>query len=60
MVERKCPADTVEYTIKAGDTLYNLAREYNTTVDAIMRVNPDLEPTNLQIGQKICLPTLRH
>jgi len=60
MVERRCPADSVEYTIKAGDTLYNLAREYNTTVDIILRVNPGLDPNNLQIGQKICMPTLRH
>lgn len=60
MVDRRCPPDTLEYTIKAGDTLYELAREFNTTVDAILMVNPGLEPTNLQIGQKICMPTLRH
>ncbi len=57
---RDCPEDTIAYTVKAGDTLFELAREYNTTVDAILMVNPDLEPTNLQIGQRICIPTLRH
>jgi LysM repeat protein len=54
MVERRCPEDMIEYTIKAEDTLYELAMEYNTTGDTIMKVNPGLDPNNLQIGQKIC------
>ncbi|AZO96476.1 LysM domain-containing protein [Halocella sp. SP3-1] len=59
-MERECPEDTIPYIIKAGDTLYQLAQEYDTTVDAILQINPELEPRNLQIGEKICLPTLRH
>ena len=52
----KCPRGTFAYTIKSGDTLYKLAIEYNTTVEAIMRVNPGINPDNLQIGQRICIP----
>lgn len=51
-----CPAGTFAYTIRSGDTLYNLAIRYNTTVEAIMRVNPGINPNNLQIGQIICIP----
>ncbi len=51
-----CPTGTQPYTIRSGDTLYNLANRYNTTVDAIMRANPGINPNNLQIGQVICMP----
>ncbi|MBC8591018.1 LysM peptidoglycan-binding domain-containing protein [Wansuia hejianensis] len=54
--EPRCPVGTFPYTIKQGDTLYNLARRYNTTVEAIMAVNPGIDPNNLQIGQIICIP----
>ena len=56
MPPTKCPMGTFAYTIKSGDTLYKLAMEYNTTVEAIMRVNPGINPDNLQIGQVICIP----
>ena len=55
-----CPPDTIAYTIQAGDTLFKISREYNTTVDAILQINPELNPRNLQIGSIICIPTLRH
>lgn len=45
------------YTIRPGDTLYNVAQRYNTTVDAIMRVNPGINPFNLLVGQVIFIPT---
>lgn len=56
---KKCPMGTFPYTIRQGDTLYNLARTYNTTVEEIMRVNPGIDPNNLQIGQVICIPEKR-
>jgi LysM repeat protein len=51
-----CPAGTTAYTIKAGDTLWALARRYNTTVEAIMAANPGIMPTSLRVGQIICIP----
>lgn len=51
-----CPIGTIPYTIKSGDTLYLLAQRYNTTVEAIIRVNPTVNPNNLKIGQVICMP----
>ena len=51
-----CPSGSTAYTIKSGDTLYNLARRYGTTVDAIMKMNPGIDPNNLKVGQVICIP----
>ncbi len=55
-MSRSCPSGSFSYTIKAGDTLYQLARTYNTTVEAILAINPGINPNNLQIGQRICIP----
>lgn len=44
------------YTIQAGDTLYNLARRYYTTVDRILTANPNINPYNLMIGTQITIP----
>lgn len=52
-----CPSGTTPYTIRSGDTFFNLAARYNTTVDAIRRANPGVDPDRLQIGQIICIPT---
>ncbi len=43
------------YTVKAGDTLYSIARKFNTTVNELISLN-NLINTNLSIGQKIKLP----
>ena len=51
-----CPPGTFAYTIKAGDTFFLLAERYNTTVNAIQRANPNVNPNALQIGQVICIP----
>ncbi|HZJ98870.1 MAG TPA: LysM peptidoglycan-binding domain-containing protein [Tissierellaceae bacterium] len=55
-MSRSCPRGSFSYTIKAGDTLYQLARTYNTSVEAILAINPGINPNNLQIGQRICIP----
>jgi len=50
-----CPGGTI-YTIRAGDTLFVLARRFGTTVDALLAANPGIDPQNLRIGQRICIP----
>ncbi|MFW6034838.1 MAG: LysM peptidoglycan-binding domain-containing protein [Halothermotrichaceae bacterium] len=57
---RRCPANTQPYTIQQGDTYFKIARRYNTTVIALRRTNPDVDPRNLKVGQQICIPSLRH
>lgn len=44
------------WEIAPGDTLYNIARQNNISVQRIIAANPGLDPYNLQIGQFICLP----
>jgi len=44
------------YIIRPGDTLYNIARRYYTTVNAILTANPGINPLNLRIGQSIVVP----
>lgn len=44
------------YTISQGDTLYSIARNFNTTVNRIRVANNNINPDNLQIGQTIIVP----
>lgn len=44
------------YTIQPGDTLYKIAQNYYTTVNAILIANPGLNPLYLRVGQRIIVP----
>lgn len=44
------------YVIRSGDTLYSLANRYNTTINRIISANPNINPNNLTIGQRIIIP----
>lgn len=44
------------HTIKSGDTLWQLAKTYYTTIGAITTANPGLNPNNLTIGQVLVIP----
>ena len=46
------------YKIVKGDTLYQIAKKYNTTVDEIKKIN-NLEGNNLNVGQVLNLPTIQ-
>ena len=43
----------IMHTIRPGDTLYNLAMQYGTTVQNIIDSNVALNPYNLRVGQQI-------
>lgn len=45
----------MRYIVEKGDTLYSLAKRYNTTVDAIKDLN-NLNSNDLAIGQEIMIP----
>lgn len=45
------------YTVKAGDSLYAIAKKYNTTVDEIKKLNY-LKNNNLSIGQVLRIPEM--
>src|SRR5690606_33315272 len=43
------------HTIRRGDTLYSLARRYNTSVDALRKLN-NLKGSSLSTGQRLRVP----
>ena len=45
------------YAIKKGDTLWEIANRYSTSVEAILEVNPSLMPDSLIVGKKIYIPS---
>ena len=47
--------NNIQYVIKPGDTLYNIAKRYNTNVDEIKRIN-NLNNNMLKIGETILIP----
>ena len=49
------PSNMFIYTVKKGDSLYNIAKKYNTTVKDIIALN-GLKNTNLSIGQQLRIP----
>ena len=49
------PDNMFMYTVKKGDSLYSIARAYNTNVNDIIKLN-NLKSTNLSIGQIIRIP----
>lgn len=47
------PAGAEFYVIEAGDTLEVVAAEHDTTVEALLALNPDVDPVALAIGDRI-------
>lgn len=45
------PATTTRYTVRPGDTLYSIARRYNTTVQRLASVNNLSNPNLIRVGQ---------
>lgn len=48
--------ETNVYTVQKGDSLYQIAIKYNTTVDELKKIN-NLTSNALSIGQKLTIPT---
>lgn len=44
---------TLSYTVQKGDTLYQIAKDFGTTVALLQAWNPNLDPSNLQPGDMI-------
>jgi LysM repeat protein len=41
------------YRVQSGDTLESIAEEHGTTVEALLELNPGIDPVALRIGQRI-------
>ena len=46
----------VIYIVKKGDTLWNIAKRYKTTIENIIELNNIENPDNLVVGQKLFIP----
>ena len=44
------------YTVKAEDTLYDIAQRFGVSVDDLMEANEITDPASLSIGQKLVIP----
>lgn len=49
------PPAATRYTVRAGDTLYSIARRYNTTVARLVQANNISNPNLLRIGQVLTI-----
>ncbi|MEE9277026.1 MAG: LysM peptidoglycan-binding domain-containing protein, partial [Dehalococcoidia bacterium] len=51
------PRAAVEYTVQAGDTLFDIAIQFDTTIDEIVAFNSLVNPDSLTVGQVIRIPS---
>lgn len=54
-LEQSMMGEHFEYVVQKGDTLYQIAKKYGTTVADIMEIN-ELTTTNLSVGQLLVIP----
>lgn len=48
--------DYITYTVRAGDTLWDIARRYNTTVEELVRINHISNPDLIHVGEILRIP----
>ncbi len=51
-----CPAGSFPYTIRKGDTLYSLAKRFETTVERLADINNIKNPDLIYADDTICIP----
>jgi membrane-bound lytic murein transglycosylase D len=49
----------IHHHVKAGETLYSIARQYGTTVEALRDANPDLNGRELEAGDVLTVQRVR-
>ncbi len=54
---RTYEADGAVYTVRSGDTMWDIAKAFGTTVAALRRVNYIEQGSRIYVGQKLKLPT---
>jgi len=49
-------AATQEYVVQKGDSFYTIGKKFNVSIKAIQAANPTVNPSKLQINQKLVIP----
>lgn len=49
------PYEQKEHEVQKGETLYGIAKKYNTTIEEIVQLNPDVSK-GIKPGQKLIIP----
>ncbi|CAM3639951.1 hypothetical protein FSS13T_02190 [Flavobacterium saliperosum S13] len=44
------------HKVESGESLYTIARKYDTSIDKLREANPQLDSDNLQLGELLALP----
>ena len=56
VTENATPPQPTTYKVQKGDTLYSISQKFNTTVDAIKRLN-NITSNNIYLNQELYIPT---
>jgi LysM repeat protein len=51
------PVGDQQYSIQKGDTYYSIGKQLGVSMQAIKDANPGVDPTRLQVGQTITVPS---
>lgn len=51
-----CPPGSFPYTIRQGDTLYTIARKFETTVSRLAKLNNITDINRISVGDSLCVP----
>jgi LysM repeat protein len=54
--ETPTPSGPFEYTVQEDDTLVAIAEKFNTTLELILALNPQVNPSLIKVGDKILIP----
>lgn len=51
-----CPPGSFPYTIRQGDTLYSIAKRFETTVERLALINSIPDTNTINAGESLCIP----
>ncbi len=57
LLAQEQPDNVTIHVVQRGETLFRIAQQYGLTVDAIATFNGLADPTNIQVGQRLLIPT---
>ncbi len=56
--ERPTCINGAYYTIREGESFYNIAQRYSIPLNLLLEANPAANPYDLKVGQEICIPNV--